>query len=60
MPTNLTPKSAAEMFISSGGANGTRVSPLGFIEPAVAPRLDYGTLIPGKLLPPGKINGNMS
>lgn len=41
MPTSLTSKTAADMFVSSGGTNGTRVSPLGFIEPAVAPRVDY-------------------
>ncbi|WP_208510288.1 hypothetical protein [Variovorax paradoxus] len=59
MPTNLTPKSAAEMFISSGGANGTRVSPLGFIEPAVAPRLDYDAVTKaakGLLIESGRTN----
>ncbi len=59
MPTNLTPKSAAEMFISSGGANGTRVSPLGFIEPAVAPRLDYDPVTKaakGLLIESGRTN----
>jgi hypothetical protein len=41
MATSLTSKIAADMFVSSGGTNGSRVSPLGFIEPAVAPRVDY-------------------
>lgn len=44
MPTSLTSKTAADMFVSSGGTNGTRVSPLGFIEPAVAPRVDYDSV----------------
>lgn len=59
MPTTLTSKSAAEMFVSSGGANGTRVSPLGFIEPAVAPRLDYDPVTKaakGLLIESGRTN----
>ncbi|WP_296734999.1 hypothetical protein [Variovorax sp.] len=59
MPTNLIPKSAAEMFISSGGANGTRVSSLGFIEPAVAPRLNHDPVTKtakGLLIESGRTN----
>lgn len=59
MPTNLIPKSVAEMFISSGGANGTRVSPQGFIEPAVAPRLDHDPVTKtakGLLIESGRTN----
>ncbi|MGQ2994965.1 hypothetical protein [Variovorax sp.] len=59
MPTTLTSKSAAEMFVSSGGANGTRVSPLGFIESAVAPRLDYDPVTKaakGLLIESGRTN----